>query len=101
MTTVRGRAKAIEVAGVPVLVFPVFHPAAALYTPANRGTLEEDFQRLRRLLEQGSDALVSEETGTGEAVTATAPPISSEVATAPSSPTAPEGGAPAEQLPLW
>lgn len=111
MATVRGRAKATEVAGVPVLVFPVFHPAAALYTPANRGILQEDFQRLRRLLERGSDALVGGEpgadaaaeagTGAGMAVTAGGPPISPEAPTAPSSPTAPEGGAQAEQLPLW
>jgi DNA polymerase len=99
MATVRGRAKAIEVAGVPVLVFPVFHPAAALYTPANRGTLQEDFQRLRRLLERGTDALVSGEPGGDEAVTTGGSPIALDTATAP--PTAPEGGAPAEQLPLW
>lgn len=101
MTTVRGRAKATEVAGVPVLVFPVFHPAAALYTPANRSTLQEDFHRLRRLLERGSDALVSGEGGTGKAVTAGGPPISPETPTAESPPTAPEGRATAEQLPLW
>ena len=96
MTTVRGRAKATEVAGVPVLVFPVFHPAAALYTPANRGTLQEDFQRLRRLLERGSDALLGVETGA-----ASGPPISPDTSTPPTVPTPPEGGAPAEQLPLW
>lgn len=58
ISSIRGRAKAMEVAGVPVVVLPVFHPAAALYTPANRTVLEEDFQKLRRLLEAGERALV-------------------------------------------
>ncbi len=58
ISSIRGRAKAMEVAGAPVVVLPVFHPAAALYTPANRTVLEEDFQKLRRLLEAGERALV-------------------------------------------
>lgn len=57
ISSIHGRAKAMEVAGVPVVVLPVFHPAAALYTPANRAVLEEDFQKLRRLLEAGEQAL--------------------------------------------
>ena len=95
---------------MPVLVFPVFHPAAALYTPANRGTLQEDFQRLRRLLERGSDALVSEEpggrhadAGFGACEGAAAGGVAGLARdfAAPPSPTASEGRAPAEQLPLW
>ncbi len=31
-------------------VFPVFHPAAALYNPVNRSALEQDFQKLGELL---------------------------------------------------
>lgn len=57
ITSIRGRAKAGEVAGVPVLIFPVFHPAAALYTPANKAVLEDDFQKLRVLLARGQEAL--------------------------------------------
>lgn len=57
MNVIRGKAKETEVAGVPVIVFPVFHPAAALYTPANRALLEEDFRKLRRLLDRGRGAL--------------------------------------------
>jgi uracil-DNA glycosylase family 4 len=53
MTAIHGRAKARSLAGVDTIIFPVFHPAAALYTPANRQVLEEDFSRLRRLLERG------------------------------------------------
>jgi len=56
MSAVHGKVKEREVAGVPVLIFPVFHPAAALYTPANRRVLEEDFAKLRVLLERGPEA---------------------------------------------
>ena len=56
MASVRGRAKEIAVAGEQVIVFPVFHPAAALYTPSNRTLLEEDFRKLRRLLALGRAA---------------------------------------------
>ena len=34
-------------AGIPVILFPVFHPAAALYAPANKTVLQEDFLKLR------------------------------------------------------
>lgn len=57
MSSVRGRAKEAQVAGLPVLIFPVFHPAAALYTPANRTVLEQDFQKLQVLLARGPEAL--------------------------------------------
>jgi uracil-DNA glycosylase family 4 len=57
MTAIHGKAKARALAGVDTLVFPVFHPAAALYTPANRQVLEEDFAKLQRLLAQGLEAM--------------------------------------------
>jgi DNA polymerase len=53
MTAVHGKAKQREIAGVSLIVFPVFHPAAALYTPSNRQVLEEDFAKLRHLLSHG------------------------------------------------
>jgi DNA polymerase len=37
-----------------VRLYPVFHPAAALYTPANVDVLREDFQRLPELLGLGA-----------------------------------------------
>jgi uracil-DNA glycosylase len=57
MSSIRGKAKETEVAGVPVVIFPVFHPAAALYTPTNRTLLEEDFGKLHRLLGRGRSVL--------------------------------------------
>ena len=53
MTVIHGKAKPRTLAGVDTVVFPVFHPAAALYTPANRAVLEDDFGKLRILLERG------------------------------------------------
>jgi len=34
------------------IVFPIYHPAAALYTPAYLAALEEDFQKLKEVLEE-------------------------------------------------
>ena len=35
-----------------VTIFPLYHPAAALYTPAMLKVLEEDFAKLPALLDQ-------------------------------------------------
>jgi DNA polymerase len=37
-----------------VRLYPIFHPAAALYTPRMLETLREDFQRLPELLALGA-----------------------------------------------
>jgi len=52
ITRVRGRPQEREVAGVPVLLYPLFHPAAALRTPAVLQQLREDFARIPGLLEE-------------------------------------------------
>ncbi len=62
ITAIHGRAKERELSGHKVIIFPVFHPAAALYTPANRRVLEEDFAKLKVLLARGADALRKAET---------------------------------------
>ena len=49
-----------------VLLYPLYHPAAALYTPSMLKVLEEDFARIPALLEQVVDE----------------PPASKELATA-------------------
>ncbi len=36
--------------GNPVTLYPIFHPAAALYTPRMLQVLEEDFARIPALL---------------------------------------------------
>jgi DNA polymerase len=61
-----GRAEVHVVGPRAVRLFPVFHPAAALYTPANVDVLRADFRRLPELLalgapEQPASRVVAEE----------------------------------------
>lgn len=91
MTAIHGKAKALTLAGVDTIVFPVFHPAAALYTPANRLILEEDFAKLRPLLERGLDVMTP---GAAESADPQAPADSLPSRLRPSPPRT-------EQLPLW
>lgn len=51
ITQVHGRAQERELAGRRVLLYPLFHPAAALRTTAVRQTLRDDFHRIPELLE--------------------------------------------------
>ena len=50
ITRVHGKPQETRVAGRAVVLYPIYHPAAALYTPAMLRTLEEDFARLPVLL---------------------------------------------------
>ena len=50
ITRVHGTPRAVEIAGHPLYLYPIFHPAAALYTPAMLTTLKEDFSRLPELI---------------------------------------------------
>jgi uracil-DNA glycosylase len=50
ITRVHGHPQATEIGGVNLYLYPIFHPAAALYTPAMLTTLKEDFLRLPELL---------------------------------------------------
>ena len=52
ITRVRGRPQERDVAGVPVVLYPLFHPAAALRTPAVLQQLRDDFSGIPELLEQ-------------------------------------------------
>jgi DNA polymerase len=49
-----GRPQERSVAGLPVTIYPLFHPAAALRTPAVLQQLRDDFSRIPGLLEQRS-----------------------------------------------
>jgi uracil-DNA glycosylase len=53
ITRVHGRPEVITVGRRAVRLYPIFHPAAALYTPRMLETLREDFARLPELLAQG------------------------------------------------
>jgi uracil-DNA glycosylase family 4 len=50
ITRVHGREQEITLGSRQVLLYPLYHPAAALYTPAMLKVLEEDFRRLPDLL---------------------------------------------------
>ena len=50
ITRVHGAEQEATLGGRSVLLYPLYHPAAALYTPAMLKVLEEDFRRLPDLL---------------------------------------------------
>ena len=50
ITRVHGQEQETTIGGRRVLLYPLYHPAAALYTPAMLKVLEEDFARLPAIL---------------------------------------------------
>jgi DNA polymerase len=50
ITQVHGRPQDVVLGGNAVTLYPIFHPAAALYTPRMLQVLQEDFARLPELL---------------------------------------------------
>jgi uracil-DNA glycosylase len=50
ITQVHGREQHVTLAGQDVTLYPIFHPAAALYTPRMLEVLETDFRRIPELL---------------------------------------------------
>jgi uracil-DNA glycosylase family 4 len=50
ITRVHGIAQRTSIGGRDLYLYPVFHPAAALYTPAMLDTLKQDFLRLPEVL---------------------------------------------------
>ena len=58
ISRVHGHELPISVGGIDTLLYPLFHPAAALHNPSLVAVLEEDFARIPALLSRGA--------GTGE-----------------------------------
>jgi DNA polymerase len=56
ITRVHGVEQEANVGGHRVVLYPIYHPAAALYTPAMLRVLEEDFSRLPALLARVREA---------------------------------------------
>jgi uracil-DNA glycosylase len=54
ITRLHGQAEVLTLGKRAVHLYPIFHPAAALYTPRMLETLREDFMRLPDLLAQGA-----------------------------------------------
>ena len=57
ITRVHGVEQATTIGGSRVLLYPLYHPAAALYTPAMLKVLEQDFARIPELLGADEPAL--------------------------------------------
>ncbi len=55
ITKVHGYEQEVTLGARTVLLYPLYHPAAALYTPSMLKVLEEDFARIPALLEQAID----------------------------------------------
>ena len=53
ITRLHGQPEVIELGRRAVRLYPIYHPAAALYTPRMLETLREDFARLPELLSMG------------------------------------------------
>ncbi len=50
ITRVHGQEQQVELGGNSVVLYPLYHPAAALYTPRMLEVLESDFRRIPQLL---------------------------------------------------
>jgi DNA polymerase len=99
ITRVHGRPQVFELAGQAMYLYPIFHPAAALYTRAMLSTLQEDFLRLPELL-----AGPRPQAGDAQAESRESAPAPRAAAAAPVAPAASPGasdvpGAPAEKSP--
>jgi DNA polymerase len=75
ISRVHGIELPIEIGGHALLLYPLFHPAAALYTPSMLATLEADFARIPELTGQpGLEPLTAPPSAT-PTVTAEAPAL--------------------------
>ena len=54
ITRVHGQEQDVTLGGRPVTLYPLYHPAAALYTPTMLDVLEQDVARLPALLSRGA-----------------------------------------------
>jgi DNA polymerase len=59
ITRVHGKPQPRRFGTLDTLLFPIYHPAAALYTPAMLATLEDDFRQLPDLLAEPDAVPVS------------------------------------------
>jgi len=73
ITRVRGTPQVHELGGRTVFLLPLFHPAAALRTPAVKETLREDFATLPDLLAMGPPVAAEEPLAEEDEAAAPAP----------------------------
>ncbi len=60
ITKVHGYEQEVTLGARTVLLYPIYHPAAALYTPSMLKVLEEDFSRIPDLLGRAADDSAAE-----------------------------------------
>ncbi len=98
ISRVHGCELQVTLGGTPTLLYPLYHPAAALYTPAMRSVLEEDFARIPDLISHAAAAPVGPAEPSAPAEVslklASEPPAGGEFGP-------PGGSEPAEQLGLF
>ena len=73
ISRVRGTPQVHTLAGRPVFLMPLFHPAAALRTPSLVETLREDMSRLPELLREPLPEGAARQSATAAAIAGTAP----------------------------
>ena len=73
ISRVRGTPQIHKLAGRPVFLMPLFHPAAALRTPRLVETLREDFAKLPSLVDEPLPEGAARESATAAAVAGAAP----------------------------
>jgi len=56
ITRVHGQEQRVTLGGNAVVLYPLYHPAAALYTPSMLKVLEDDFARIPGLIERSAAA---------------------------------------------
>ncbi len=56
ITRVHGQEQQVTLGGNDVVLYPLYHPAAALYTPSMLKVLEQDFTRIPALIERSGAA---------------------------------------------
>jgi DNA polymerase len=59
ITRIHGQPQQVAYGPTTVTIFPIYHPAAALYTPAMLKVLEEDFAKIPALLDQDTEQVPS------------------------------------------
>lgn len=59
ITRVHGQEQQVTLGGHNVMLYPLYHPAAALYTPSMLTVLEQDFARIPALIERSAAASVA------------------------------------------
>ncbi len=97
ITRLHGQPEVLTLGSRAVRLYPIFHPAAALYTPRMLETLREDFAQLPQLLAEGAPEQPPELADAPE-IDATPPSIDDRGADAQASPgERPDSGEPSEQ----